>query len=324
MPILGKYDSHWLKRPMLTASALGLSLGTCPASMASPFGTAPISDEMLSGMRGGYDLPNGMKISIGMQIDTRVDGALALRTVMNVTDRSGPALQVTVPAASSQYGAQRVAAIESANPTVAAAVATSSNAQAAEPVSAGTIPATATQATIDVPVQTTEAPSANMSASAAADPAPAGAPVSIPPVQTAAPPLASQAQTNAITRVTPAVSVAVQNNPANDTVDTTPSLSVVSIANSSEMPAEIQSDLGRVTIQQTDSGSTITLKGPDLEIQHITGNATGILIANTLDNRAIDTVANINISLTDSAIPIGNVLLRIESIVLDAVGSSIY
>lgn len=169
-----------LRRLMVCASAVSLLPGMDGLAAANPFGVSPVSEQALSDMRGGFELPNGMIVSVGVQIDTYVDRSLALRTVLNVADKTNSGLEITLPSAS---------------------------------------------------------------------------------------------------------------------------------------------DLGAISIVQTSDGSAVILKGADLEIQHLTGSSTGVVIANTLDNRVIDTVATVNVSLSDSAVPVGNILLRIESVVLDAVGA---
>lgn len=265
MAMLSKAEPNRLQRRLLTATALGLSLGLNNQAIANPFGTAPVSDGMLSSMRGGFELPNGMMISVGVQIETYVDNSLALRTVLNVTDRAKAALEIVVPSASK---------LGLSNPQVAAAL----------PASAPVVTNPVAVADPTSIVQATPVVSAIAVAPLAADPAPAA-----PAVQIAAASSAGDAQMPGV--IAPA-------------------------------DVQIHSDLGVVTVEQTSSGAAVLLKGPDLQIEHMTGNATGVLIANTLDNRVIDTVATVNISLTDSAIPVGNILLKIESIVLDAVGTN--
>ncbi len=272
MAMLSKAEPNRLQRRLLTATALGLSLGLNNQAIANPFGKTPVSDGMLSSMRGGFELPNGMMISVGVQIETYVDNSLALRTVLNVTDRAKAALEIVVPSASK---------LGLSNPQVAAAL----------PASAPVVTNPVAVADPTSIVQATPVVSAIAVAPAAADPAPAA----------------------------PAVQIAAA----------APIVSVASSAGDAQMPGviapadvQIHSDLGVVTVEQTSSGAAVLLKGPDLQIEHMTGNATGVLIANTLDNRVIDTVATVNISLTDSAIPVGNILLKIESIVLDAVGTN--
>ena len=265
MAMLSKAEPNRLQRRLLTATALGLSLGLNNQAIANPFGKTPVSDGMLSSMRGGFELPNGMMISVGVQIETYVDNSLALRTVLNVTDRAKAALEIVVPSASK---------LGLSNPQVAAAL----------PASAPVVTNPVAVADPTSIVQATPVVSAIAVAPLAADPAPAA-----PAVQIAAASSAGGAQMPGV--IAPA-------------------------------DVQIHSDLGVVTVEQTSSGAAVLLKGPDLQIEHMTGNATGVLIANTLDNRVIDTVATVNISLTDSAIPVGNILLKIESIVLDAVGTN--
>lgn len=65
-----------------------LSLAPAPAH-AEPFGRAPIvADARLDDIRGGFLLPNGMDIGLGVTVDTLIDGRLALSTVLTVDDAS--------------------------------------------------------------------------------------------------------------------------------------------------------------------------------------------------------------------------------------------
>ncbi|WP_022681638.1 hypothetical protein [Sphingobium bisphenolivorans] len=239
------YDAHRMRRRLLAASALGLPLSICSPAAANPFGTPPVSDRSLSSMRGGFELPNGMNVAVGVQIDTYVDNSLALRTVLTVTDKVSSALEITVPSA--------VAAV-TPNPIANAVTPVAVNLQTG-------------------PSPSVQAPAVNPDALA----------VSVP--------------------ISAAGSAAPTALPAN---------------------MEIRSDLGTLSVAQTDKGPAVILKGQDLEIQHMTGSSTGVLIANTMDNRAIDTIATVNISLSDSAVPVGNIMLRIESVILDAVGRDVY
>lgn len=280
-PLLSTPDTHRLRLRLLTATALGLSLGINSQASANPFGSAPVSDRELGGMRGGYQLPNGMNVTVGVQIETYVDGTLALRTVLNVVDTAKAALEVFVPAVSTSGLPDHAVTVANTNPTVVAALSTSPGGEAA--------PSTSVAAAPDA-LSPTAAPVVSIAAADSGT-----APVVSSPVMSA--PVVSLGETAGTPGATgPAL---VQN-------------------------LAVQSDLGSVTIEQTKSGSVVILKGPDLEIQHMTGNSTGVLIANTLDNRAIDTVATVNISLSDSAVPVGNIMLRIDSIVLDAVGGGVY
>ncbi|PTQ13157.1 hypothetical protein CLG96_03235 [Sphingomonas oleivorans] len=64
-----------------------LALAALPSAAAAavpddnPFGAPPVADSQLATMRGGVRLPNGFDVAIGIDIQTRVNGALALQTV---------------------------------------------------------------------------------------------------------------------------------------------------------------------------------------------------------------------------------------------------
>ena len=58
-----------------------------------PFPGKHLSDEALARMRGGVNLPNGLDVAIGIDIQTRIDGVLVLHTVYN---SDGPELGIRV------------------------------------------------------------------------------------------------------------------------------------------------------------------------------------------------------------------------------------
>ncbi|WP_375195709.1 hypothetical protein [Sphingobium sp.] len=65
-----------------------LSLAPAPAH-AEPFAQAPIvADTRLGDIRGGFLLPNGMDIGLGVTVDTLIDGRLALSTMLSIDDTS--------------------------------------------------------------------------------------------------------------------------------------------------------------------------------------------------------------------------------------------
>ena len=51
------------------------------AQRPHPFDGTPVPDPVLGGMRGGVQLPNGLAVSIGIDIQTRVNGLLVLHTI---------------------------------------------------------------------------------------------------------------------------------------------------------------------------------------------------------------------------------------------------
>jgi hypothetical protein len=59
---------------------------------ASPFGN-PLPDEKLSDMRGGFTLPGGLQVALGVTTESRIDGQLVLRSTFTLSD-GAPSLQV--------------------------------------------------------------------------------------------------------------------------------------------------------------------------------------------------------------------------------------
>lgn len=91
---------HFLPRLALTALALA---GVSPVT-ANPFGRRAVPAEALETMRGGFALPGGIDVSIAVQSDTAVNGALVLRTLF-LANAGSPTLSVfgrTDPSASRQ------------------------------------------------------------------------------------------------------------------------------------------------------------------------------------------------------------------------------
>lgn len=73
----------------MRALLLAVALAAAPAA-ASPFGQA-LADTELDTMRGGIELPGGITAAIGIAIETRVNGQLAVRTQLTST---APGVQV--------------------------------------------------------------------------------------------------------------------------------------------------------------------------------------------------------------------------------------
>lgn len=68
------------------------SAASAEAGLAA-FAKAPVSDDALAAMRGGFALPGGLDIAVTVQSDTRVNGTLLLRSVL-VVDKGAPQLRV--------------------------------------------------------------------------------------------------------------------------------------------------------------------------------------------------------------------------------------
>lgn len=55
-------------------------------AISIPFNAGPISDHDLAQMRGGFSLPNGINIALAVQTQTKIDGAVVLRTVFQADE----------------------------------------------------------------------------------------------------------------------------------------------------------------------------------------------------------------------------------------------
>lgn len=209
--------------------------------LASPFGdAATVADQELATMRGGVMLPNGMDVSIGIAIETQVDGQLALRT--HFSTEGG--LQIFTGGAAT------------ARPAASAGSAVTPPTVRVERGGVGTV-ISPTMSLPNVRVAVTQGPA------------------------TAGPPSGTE--------------VPVAANGA--TVDTA---------------------FGAIRLQQGAGGSVVVLDNPTLELRHLIGAATGIVVANTADNRAIDTVATVSIQLNNAMPALENGALRIDRIAADA------
>jgi hypothetical protein len=75
---------------------------------------------------------------------------------------------------------------------------------------------------------------------------------------------------------------------------------------------------GQAQQLRDERGSTVTVSGDDLTVQHLVGRNTGIVIANTADNRAIDTLASIDIDLKGAWPVAANAMFVVNGIAADA------
>ncbi len=76
---------------------------------------------------------------------------------------------------------------------------------------------------------------------------------------------------------------------------------------------------GNVTVQQHNTGTTVSLVAPDLVVQHMIGAATGQLIANTANNRVIDNSTIFNVDIVNASPVIGSSLMQINAAAIAAV-----
>ncbi|HVF95033.1 MAG TPA: hypothetical protein VM900_12035 [Sphingomonas sp.] len=83
------------------------------AQAATPLGAPALPDPVLSEQRGGFRLPSGIDVSITVQTQTVLDGAVVLRTVFRA-DQGTPTLTIMAPPAGQTVPAPRNAATSAA------------------------------------------------------------------------------------------------------------------------------------------------------------------------------------------------------------------
>jgi hypothetical protein len=188
-----------------------------------------VPDVQLATMRGGIQLPNGLAVSIGIDIQTRIDGVLALHTIFN---SDGPTAGIAVYTDGTD------------SPRTAPGTTT---------VTIATSP--------DVP-------------SLVVDRSPTGTTVT------------SQ-------RVMPAATVNLINGEQATWLTAIGQTRVAVIANG---PA-VATESGSISLSNDGSGAVVTLDAPMLQVRQLIGQATGAVVANTGNDRVIDTVSSVNVDL---------------------------
>lgn len=221
---------------LVLCACLGMPVGAQPApnhiivvGPARPYRALPVPDAQLATMRGGLRLPNGLDLSLGIDIQTWIDGLLAVHTVY-ASDGVSPGIRVYT---------------DGANPV-------------------RTAPATQT----------------------------------ITSTTSITPPVLTVDRTPTGTTILPAnATVAATVNLVNGDPSTW-----LSGENQTQLPVTrdgppVATPQGEVSLQDQPDGAIVVLKAPDLEVRQLIGRATGVVVANTADNRAIDTVSAINVDL---------------------------
>ncbi len=188
-----------------------------------------VPDRELAVMRGGVLLPDGLNIDVGIDIQTRLNGALILHTVYS-TD--GPAAGIKVYTDGT-----------TAPSTTPATVSLNTAAAASTPT---IIVDRATTGTIVAAPSPTQPITVNLLQ---------GAPSTW---------LDGQGQ-----NVVPVIA----NGPA------------------------VSSDGNEIQLATGAQGAIVTLNGPGLEVQQLVGQATGVVVANTGNDRVITTVSSINVDV---------------------------
>ncbi len=207
------------------------ALAASPVDAGPMFGgAAKVSDAALQTMRGGVELPGGLNVAIGIAIETRVDGMLALRTQFSTET---PGIQVYA-----------------GGPATGA-------------TTAGGVAASGTTPTI-------------------------------------------QYDRNAIGTTVVLMPAATFNaiNVGNGSGGSLPA------ATGSPLPVSVggpgvATALGTVRLLGTATGNIAELAGPNLVIQQAIGQATGAIVANSGNNRAIDTATFVGIDVRGAIFPSG-------------------
>lgn len=213
----------WIAGGALSAAFAGPAMATAMHDAPLFGSSAVLDDAKLDEMRGGFELSNGMDVVIGVDIQTMVNGVLALRSVLN-TDTGTPV--VFVGDGSGTTGSPGAAA--------------------------------------------------------------GGVVVRVGDTTTAYQATAGQQQIE-LTANGPAVSTAS----------------------------------GAVQLIKDANGSQVVLNGDSLELRQMIGSLTGSIVANTANDRSIDTVVTVNVDVQNSGLLAGNAALRADSIALATAGRGI-
>ena len=223
-----------LLTPMLALTASVLGIGPVPSiTVNAPHDVFPavvrVPDRALARMRGGLRLPDGLDIGIGIDIQTRLNGALILHTIYS---SDGPNAGIKV-------------------------------------YTDGTNAVSSTPATVSVTTAAT-----------------AGAPTIIVDRAPTGTTVAAQVQ-----------SVPVSLNLVQGAPSTWLDGSGQNMVPVTPNGPAVSSEGNDIKLTSDAQGAVVTLDAPGLEIQHLVGQATGVVIANTGNDRVIDTVSSINVNL---------------------------
>ncbi len=271
-----------------------VAFASAPASAGvPPFATQPISDSELAATTGGFSTPVGIDVNFAVEINTRIDGQLALRSVLK------PGIEpVTVhvpPVAPPMIDVP---------PVVVAPV---------------DIPPVAVPPVHVAPVDVTPVNVSPVSVP----------PVTVPPV-TVPPITVGTAPVPANPTITPPILDATFNPPAVQQALPAINVAIGAIGSAAgaagaavggaagtehvvvPTTAPIESAFGKVTVEPSRTGPQVLLAGPDIEVRHMLGQATTV-IANVANDRVIDTTTIVHLDLPNvQGFALGSVLSRID------------
>jgi hypothetical protein len=188
------------------------------------FDSPRVPDRELARMRGGFNLPNGFDVSFAIDLQTRINGVLAVQTSYH-SDGPDAGLHVYGP-----------------------------------------------------------------------DGAPAGSPAGTPVSQPGSNVVVAQGSTG-----TTIVAAPQSSSPA-VTVNTASNAGAASTGTPLPVTANgpaVQTPTGSYTLTQSDRGNVVTYDAAGIQVQQLIGQATGVAVANTANNRSIDTSTTVNVDLSN-------------------------
>ena len=209
---------------------------------------AVVADIELATMRGGVMLPDGLNVDIGIDIQTQVNGVLALHTVLSTAAPANDQLRVF-------SGGPPPASLQNTQ------------------ISLGTGPL----------------PTLVINRSGA-----------------------SSTLLTSVAPLTP--SVVVLNAPTNSWPQYPAETRVNVTANGLPMPTAF----GSAQIERTGNTTAVTLMGDGLTIQHLLGDATGVVIANQLNNQTIQSTTVIDVDLHGAWPSISNAMFSVGNLAIAA------
>lgn len=113
--------------------------------------------------------------------------------------------------------------------------------------------------------------------------------------------------------------------PSSISVSAKPVTSEAIPAGLTEVAAGAVTDTGAITDTTRNGVRAVTLTGSDLSITHLAGNAFGSAIANSGNDRSIDTQTTVSINLSNAGPDVlGSSMFRVQDIALDAVAMRVH
>jgi hypothetical protein len=194
-----------------------------------PWHVRPVPDQLLATMRGGMRLPNGLDLTLGIDLQTRVDGQLVLHTTY-----------------ASEGAAQGIRVFYDGGADVQTPPAT-------QTVATGATPGTPVLIVDRSPTGSTLVPTASA----------------------------------------PATTVNLVSGDQSTWLNGVGQIEVPLTADGQS----VRAGPGDYSLAQSEAGTAVVLKSDDYEVQHLIGEATGVVLANTGSDRSIDTVSSINVDI---------------------------